>query len=87
MSRLSGPLSTVFGPMTRYDAHALSFGRVTTARKQNPTNWDEKRGTIEDPRIFCPDRDDCCACSGGRDGTEVTCGVSQPACISFRAGR
>jgi hypothetical protein len=62
MSRLPKLLVTAFRPMTPYEARALSFGQVTTARRAGATRWDEKRGTIEDPRIFGPEQDDCCAC-------------------------
>ncbi len=62
MSRPHERVMTVFRPMTRYEAVALSYGQVTTERRAGATRSEDKRGTIEDPAIFGPERDDYCAC-------------------------
>ncbi len=62
MSQPHERVMTVFRPMTRYEAVALSYGQVTTERRAGATRWEDKRGTIEDPAIFGPERDDYCAC-------------------------
>ncbi len=47
MSRPHERVMTVFRPMTRYEAVALSYGQVTTERRA-VTRWEDSRGTIED---------------------------------------
>jgi hypothetical protein len=44
------------------EIRSWSFGRVSRRRANDPSNWRNSRGTLDDQAIFGPTRDHQCAC-------------------------
>jgi hypothetical protein len=51
-----------YRPATEREVHARSFGQVKAPRNTDAAGWEQRRGTLEDQRIFGPLRDFECAC-------------------------
>ena len=55
-------IAALYRPVTDREVHSRSFGLVKMPRNPDAERWEQRRGTLEDQRIFGPLRDFECAC-------------------------
>jgi hypothetical protein len=62
MPQLPAALSARYRAATSHEVRSWSYGMLTAVRNPQATTWQERRGTLDDQRIFGPVRDFECAC-------------------------
>jgi hypothetical protein len=62
MLRLPAVMAADYRLATAREVHSWSFGQVRAVRDPGATGWEERFGTLDDPRVFGPVRDFECAC-------------------------